>query len=50
MNILVTGSKGFIGKNLVATLKNIRDLKIKQDQILKLKMYLNMILIQLLSL
>lgn len=27
MNILVTGSKGFIGKNLVATLKNIRDLK-----------------------
>lgn len=27
MNILVTGSKGFIGKNLVATLRNIRDLK-----------------------
>lgn len=27
MNILVTGSNGFIGKNLVATLKNIRDLK-----------------------
>lgn len=25
MNILVTGSAGFVGKNLVATLKNIRD-------------------------
>lgn len=25
MNILVTGSKGFVGKNLVWTLKNIRD-------------------------
>lgn len=27
MNILVTGSKGFVGKNLVENLKNIRDLK-----------------------
>lgn len=27
MNILVTGAKGFIGKNLVAQLKNIRDNK-----------------------
>ena len=25
MNILVTGSKGFVGKNLVENLKNIRD-------------------------
>lgn len=25
MNILVTGAKGFIGKNLVENLKNIRD-------------------------
>lgn len=25
MNILVTGAKGFIGKNLIATLNNIRD-------------------------
>lgn len=27
MNILITGANGFIGKNLVATLKNIRDKK-----------------------
>ena len=25
MNVLVTGAKGFVGKNLVANLKNIRD-------------------------
>ena len=25
MNILVTGAKGFVGKNLCANLKNIRD-------------------------
>ena len=25
MNILVTGAKGFVGKNLCAALKNIRD-------------------------
>ena len=25
MNILVTGAKGFVGKNLCAQLKNIRD-------------------------
>ena len=25
MKILVTGAKGFVGKNLVASLKNIRD-------------------------
>lgn len=29
MNILVTGAKGFVGKNLVETLKNIRDGKDK---------------------
>ena len=27
MNILVTGAKGFVGKNLCAALKNIRDNK-----------------------
>ena len=27
MNILVTGAKGFVGKNLVANLKNIKDNK-----------------------
>ena len=25
MNILITGAKGFVGKNLVENLKNIRD-------------------------
>ena len=25
MNILVTGARGFVGKNLVAALRNIRD-------------------------
>ena len=29
MKILVTGAKGFIGKNLIATLQNIRDGKDK---------------------
>lgn len=29
MNILVTGAKGFVGKNIVSTLKNIRDGKDK---------------------
>ena len=38
MNILVTGAKGFVGKNLCAALKNIRDGKdrtrnIKIDEI-----------------
>ena len=27
MNILVTGAKGFVGRNLVENLKNIRDKK-----------------------
>ena len=27
MNILVTGAKGFVGKNLVANLKNIQENK-----------------------
>ena len=27
MNILVTGAKGFLGKNLCESLKNIRDKK-----------------------
>lgn len=29
MNILVTGAKGFVGKNLVENLKNVRDGKDK---------------------
>lgn len=29
MNILITGAKGFVGKNLTANLKNIRDNKIR---------------------
>ena len=29
MNILVTGAKGFVGRNLCAELKNIRDGKAK---------------------
>lgn len=33
MNILVTGSKGFVGKNLVESLKNIRDLKDNKHKI-----------------
>lgn len=33
MNILVTGAKGFIGKNLVATLNNIREGKDKTYQL-----------------
>lgn len=38
MNILVTGANGFIGKNLVATLKNIRD---KKDTSFAVKEQLN---------
>ncbi len=33
MNILVTGAKGFVGKNLVSALKNIRDGKDRTRQI-----------------
>jgi len=33
MNILVTGAKGFVGKNLCAALKNIRDNKDKTRNI-----------------
>ena len=29
MNILVTGAKGFVGKNLCAQLKNIKDGKVR---------------------
>ena len=28
MNILVTGARGFVGRNLVESLKNIRDLSL----------------------
>jgi UDP-2-acetamido-2,6-beta-L-arabino-hexul-4-ose reductase len=37
MNILVTGAKGFVGKNLVATLKNIRDGKDRTRPALKIE-------------
>ena len=33
MNILVTGAKGFVGKNLVENLKNIRDGKNRTRQL-----------------
>ena len=36
MNILVTGAKGFVGKNLCETLKNIRDGKDKTRPELKI--------------
>ena len=36
MNILVTGAKGFVGKNLCAAIKNIRDGKDKTRQNLKI--------------
>ncbi len=37
MNILVTGSKGFVGKNLVAALKNIKDGKDRTQPELKIE-------------
>ena len=37
MKILVTGAKGMVGTALVSNLKNIRDKKIRLDQIFKLK-------------
>lgn len=43
MNILVTGAKGMVGTALVNNLKNIRDGKIRQDQIFILMRFLNMI-------
>ncbi|WP_285947392.1 NAD-dependent epimerase/dehydratase family protein, partial [Thomasclavelia cocleata] len=33
MKILITGAKGFVGKNLVSTLKNIKDGKDKTRNI-----------------
>ena len=33
MNILVTGAQGFVGKNLCASLKNIRDNRDRTRQI-----------------
>ena len=33
MNILITGAKGFVGRNLVETLKNVRDGKDKTRNI-----------------
>ena len=37
MKILVTGAKGFVGKNLVAALKNLRDGKDKTRPALKIQ-------------
>lgn len=37
MNVLVTGSKGFVGKNLVASLKNLRDNKDRTRPNLKIE-------------
>ena len=37
MKILVTGAKGFVGKNLVESLKNIRDNKDKTRPALKIE-------------
>ena len=39
MNILVTGANGFIGKTLVAQLKNIQEGKAKSDLLLPLTVY-----------
>ena len=33
MNILITGAKGFIGKNLIAQLNNIKEGKAKEERI-----------------
>ena len=44
MNILVTGAKGFVGKNLCENLKNIRDGKHRTHPELSIGRYLNMIL------
>ena len=33
MNILITGARGFVGKNLIESLKNIRDGKDKTYEI-----------------
>ena len=41
MNILITGAKGFIGKNLTENLKNIRDKKTVLAPIFKLKIFTN---------
>ena len=37
MNVLVTGAKGFVGKNLVASLENIRDNKDRTHPGLKIE-------------
>ena len=47
MKILVTGAKGMVGTALVSNLKNIRDKKIRLDQIFKLKKFMSMIWIRL---
>ena len=39
MKILVTGANGFVGKNLVAQLKNIQEGKVKNDGLAPLTIY-----------
>ena len=39
MNILITGAKGFVGKNLVENLKTIRDGKNKTRQVVIEEIY-----------
>lgn len=39
MNILITGAKGFVGKNLVAQLKNIQEGKVKNTNFPSLTLY-----------
>lgn len=41
MKILVTGASGFVGRNLVSALENIRDKKIQQE-IFRLNVCTNM--------
>ena len=43
MKILVTGAKGFVGKNLCASLKNLKDGKDKTRPALSLKKFSNTI-------
>lgn len=42
MNILVTGSNGFVGKNLIENLKNIRDGKDRTRSVIGMR-FLSMI-------
>lgn len=47
MNILVTGARGFVGRNLVESLKNIRDNKDRTRPELKIDNILSMTSVQI---